>query len=232
MEVFSFYEYVWPGLGLFLLYVFVPPLIVLATFRQRALPNIVSYDFDVELPGEVAEYFYDCHEVLVKLGFENVGTFSLPNQMDNVKAVLVMFSNRQQRTSAMSVVMFAEVLGDWKLQTKYTEFSTTLSGDGFVDTMNSTQVGAFPLPEGSIKTQHPSIQDLSVLNAAHQAMVGFHFPASERLRDCTRSFMVTLSGIWRPASQQNLRRHENVATCDSSVTMWSNSGRRLGKIRI
>jgi hypothetical protein len=167
--------------SLALLYVFVTPLLILLTFRYQALPNIVQLHPDTPFPEVVREYLFECHEELTSLGFDNVGTFSLPNQMPNAKAVFALFANRERKTSAMAALMYAKVLGDWKLSTKYMEFSTRFSGGGLVDTMNTAQVGAFPEPPDCIKTQHPEITDIGVLHSAHQLLGDTHFFGRARI---------------------------------------------------
>lgn len=167
--------------SLALLYVFGPPLLILLTFRQQALPNIVQLPPDTPFPEEVREYLFDCHEELESLGFSNVGTFSLPDQTPNVKSVLALFVNRERKTSAMAALMYLKVLADWKLSTKYVEFSTRFTSGGLLDTMNSAQVGAFPEPPDCIKTQHPEITDIRMLHAAHQLLGDTHFSGCERI---------------------------------------------------
>lgn len=166
--------------SLALLYVFGSPLLMLLTFRYQALPNIVQLPANTSFPEEVREYLFECHEELISLGFSNVGSFSLPDQMSNVKVVFALFVNRVRKTSAMAALVYVKIAGKWKLGTNYLEFSTRFTDGGLVDTMNSAQVGAFPERPNSIKTQHPEITDIGVLHSAHQLLGDTHFSGRER----------------------------------------------------
>lgn len=116
--------------SLALLYVFGSPLLMLLTFRYQALPNIVQLPANTSFPEEVREYLFECHEELISLGFSNVGSFSLPDQMSNVKVVFALFVNRVRKTSAMAALVYVKIAGKWKLGTNYLEFSTVSKPGG------------------------------------------------------------------------------------------------------
>ncbi len=154
-------------LGLPLAYVLLTPLLILMTFRQDANPQLQVVDADLPLPEEVRSFFYQSHEKFGELGYENIGTYFLPSQMENVRAILVLFANRPQMELAMSVVMYGKVNETWKIQTRYTEFLSSFANQSSICTGNQKQSGSFPIPPQNLNTIHPRIQDISTLCRAH-----------------------------------------------------------------
>ncbi len=164
-----------------LAYLLIPPILILLTFRQDANPKLELVDPQTALPGEVQSYFSRCHEELAPLGFENVGTLFLPNQLPNVRALLALYVDRDAKTGAMPVVMYAQMGDQWSIQTQYVEFSTSFTDGSTVNTGNQNVPGAFPVREGCISTLHPELQSSSVLYEAHRAVLQTHRSGRQRV---------------------------------------------------
>ena len=150
------------------------PLLILATLKMEAHPEIQRVDHDVPLPQEVKTHFYQAHESFDRLGYQNEGTYFLPEPTANVKAILVLFVNRQKVSDAASIVFYAKENGQWKIQAKYTEISTAFPDETAILTGNQDRQGAFPTKEGSFQTIHPYIQGIEKLVAAHDMFVREH----------------------------------------------------------
>ncbi|EMI20181.1 hypothetical protein RMSM_02896, partial [Rhodopirellula maiorica SM1] len=157
-------------LGLPLLYFLATPLIILATFRTEAFPTIDPVPPEDPLPEVVRQRFFEVHESLTGLGFSNEGTFFLPQAVANVKSLIVVFINRAESTAAVSAVMFTELNGSWSVQEGFTEFCTRFDDGSEINTGNQKTLGAFPVPANCMSTQHPPIQNVADLFAAHQAI--------------------------------------------------------------
>jgi len=190
MEFFDLEITGWVALiaGGLLVYFLATPLIILMTFRHEALPHVLPIDEDSLPLAESDEHLIRTRQELESLGFECVGRYGLPHQIDNVRAMLDLFVSHSPETSAMSVVMYILLGETWKRKTAYVEFSTTFTDGSFVDTMNSTEVGAFCEPRRSVKTQHPELTDARALHAAHEAMNDWHFPGSSRYLKLEKRF--------------------------------------------
>jgi len=160
--------------GLPLLYLFGIPLLILATFRTEAFPTIEPVPADEPLPEIVRQRFFEVHESLTRLGFSNEGTFFLPQAVTNVKSLIVVFLNRAEATGAVSAVVYADQNGAWNLQESFTEFCTRFDDDSEINTGNQKTLGAFPIPSSYLSTQHPRIQNVEDLFAAHQALKRHH----------------------------------------------------------
>ncbi|GAA5505145.1 hypothetical protein Rcae01_00586 [Novipirellula caenicola] len=157
-------------IGLPLLYLLGTPLLILATFRTEAFPTIEPVPADDPLPEVVRQHFFEVHESMTRLGFSNEGTFFLPQAVTNVKSLIVVFLNRAESTGAVSAVVYSDQNGIWNLQERFTEFCTRFDDDSEINTGNQKTLGAFPIPPSYLSTQHPRIQSVEDLFAAHQAL--------------------------------------------------------------
>ncbi|MCA9135441.1 MAG: hypothetical protein KDB00_01745 [Planctomycetales bacterium] len=158
------------GLGFYFLAV---PLLIYATFASSAIPVVQSIENDMPLPDEVRSFFARCFDEFTAIGFQHAGTFLLPNHIENVRSILVLFVEPQTKTLAMSPLMYGMINGRWNLQSRYTEFCTDFE-DGFcIDTGNQNVVGAFPSRPDKLVTIQPKIQDIARLFQAHLAVVKF-----------------------------------------------------------
>ncbi|WP_372722440.1 hypothetical protein [Novipirellula sp.] len=157
-------------LGLPLLYLLGTPLLILATFRTEAFPTIEPVPAEDPLPEVVRQHFFEVHESMTRLGFSNEGTFFLPQAVTNVKSLIVVFLNQAESTGAVSAVVYADHSGTWSLQESFTEFCTRFDDDSEINTGNQKTLGAFPIPPSYLSTQHPRIQNVEDLFAAHQAL--------------------------------------------------------------
>lgn len=152
-------------------YVIGTPILIYLTHKQAADPSILELDPKSELPPDIRPHFVTARESLSGLGFEYLGTYALPSQVSNVRAVLSVHLNRKEYCSAVSVLLFGQVEKTWKAMHDYTEFETKFRDGTAIDTNNSSQVVAYPAPDGLFRTQHPDLKRCEDLFTIHQAAV-------------------------------------------------------------
>ena len=177
----NFAELYWLVPAAFVVYLFVVPLLILATFHQDADPVLAYVDDDAPLPAEVLQHFVDAKESLESLGFAVGDMMYLPQQTDNTRGILQLFINYKDQTSAMGVTMFTLVNGVWSIGSQYVEFMTKGKGGFTVNSLNSREIGAFPLPETTITSYLFCLKDIPQLYSAHCAVSDFHVPHESRV---------------------------------------------------
>lgn len=160
--------------GLPLLYFFGIPLLILATFRTEAFPTIEPISPQEQLPEVVRAQFFSVHEALTRHGFDNEGTFVLPQAVTNVVGLIAIFVNRTECTAAMSALLYSKANSTMSLQEKFTEFCSRFDDDSEINTNNQKTLGAFPVPKSYTTTLHPKIKDVEALYSAHQAMKRYY----------------------------------------------------------
>ena len=98
------------------------PLLIRFTLRQSADPELDTFDpDDPDLPDAVYRHFRKVTKALQPLGFDVVQGLGLPNQTPRVKAVILMFANRDAKDAAIATVMYANAADGTRLQTAYVE---------------------------------------------------------------------------------------------------------------
>ena len=176
---------------LFSIYALGIPLLILSTFRQAANPELEIVDELLPLPDVVEEQFSVSGSDLEAMGFAAVETMFLPNQIENVRAIVRLYENTSEQASAMLVSMFACVDNVWDLQSIYCEFNTRLNDGSDFNTNNSNEVSAFKSSPKTTTTRIPWIEDSRELYRAHDALVK----------------SLTLSSTKRGSLRKELRRH-------------------------
>lgn len=118
-----------------------------------------------------------------QIGFESLGTFLLPNVMDNVKAVVHMFRNSESRESAMVCSIWGLVWNEFALNTRYTEFVCRFDHPELrmIQTMNSTTEGSFPEDPQEMTFQLPHVQSVISLYRYHSGLVQRYALAKRRV---------------------------------------------------
>jgi len=146
------------------------PLFILLTFRTTSNPVLVPVEDDVTLPEIVSDYFAEITARMSQIDFETSATLFLPQQVDNITAIVRLFDNERERDTAMATSIYSTIGGNWQIQTQYLEFNTDYEDSTEVDTGNSGRVGAFPLPPHQTVTMAPSLDDPSELYEAHRSI--------------------------------------------------------------
>lgn len=150
------------------------PLLIKATFRQKAKPTLVPIDPSEGMPGDAAKYFYDAHEQMTALGFENLGTYQLPDYLSNVRGLLIGFIHRETRDMALTAALYAKNGDNWKLQARFTEIGTDFADASTISTGNLPGPGAFPKKPTDLALILPHLTKLADLYRAHQAILRSH----------------------------------------------------------
>jgi len=155
-------------LGFSAVYFLGVPLLIWSTFRMSAEPDPVVIDpEETRLPRHVFNQFEDADEDLGDLGFEPLEILSLPQQMDNVMAILKVYEHRKRQDYAMAVTMFSLEADRWQTAKSYVEFDTKFENGISFSTSNSTEITAFLPRENSNPVYIHWIQDLADLYQIH-----------------------------------------------------------------
>jgi hypothetical protein len=166
----------------FLLPYILGPLFVWLTQRQRAQPQPAPFELDdPALPGEAADQFEDIDDALRPLGFEAVRGLALPSQTANVKPLVFLWVNRQEKTSVDAACMYVRTGERSRLKMSYIGLSTRLRDGTVVRTNNSPIVGAFPKRPGYVTEPFPMVKDAARLYRLHQARLEREASASPRI---------------------------------------------------
>jgi hypothetical protein len=158
---------IWAALVALLSYVGGP---ILIRFKQKAKahPKFESLDAS-DIPDALAHYVYSTANALREDGFIPEAYLSLPDQVPNVRAYLILLANRPSGDKAMVTVMMTHQEGKTpQVGTHYVEFSTRYASGKVVDTMNGGTLGAFKTLPGEVKTQIPQVQDPHALCLIHR----------------------------------------------------------------
>ncbi len=162
-------------------YVFGVPLLILVTFRQDAHPVLQAVDpAELSLPSEAQDYQDLVRDGLESAGFQVEGSYLMPQQMENVRAILALFVNRSTMESAMAVTIYALAGSGWKLQTQYVEFNTRYRSGREINTGNTGEISTFPTPPNTLATHISWITDPLELYRVHQAITSAGGEGSEK----------------------------------------------------
>lgn len=158
------------------------PLLIYFTFRAQARPTLTIVRDEIDLPLEVVSYFETVGDELEALGFTAVETMFLPQLLDNVKAVLKLYLHPQQQDLAMAVVAYALVGEQWKLNSKYVEFSTRAADGRTFNLRNSRVVGAFPIAKKVSSLIYRRDHPVERIYRAHQTVLRAHAVTTKVVR--------------------------------------------------
>ena len=222
----DFLDYIGNGFAVLLLslpvlYFILIPLLIWKTFRMEAKPTIESVSPE-DLPNIVRDSFANTFEELSEVGFEHEGAYFLPHAVSNVKSLLALFVNHQDKTCAMGAVMYAEVGTEWQIQANYTEFATEFEDGGEVSTGNQHAPGSFPNNEKKVATIHPTIKNVARLYEAHKAMVRKHSSNRRPVINAIQKF----GGDYGAAVAAGMRQEFDHATSCGYLKIWGEESER------
>ena len=158
-------------------YWLLPPLLILATQRMEASPQIVEYDREqTPPPRPVARYFQEKHEGLEACGFRRLSSILLPNPLPNVRAVLELYVHDRNSDAALVTAIFGVSNVAPPMQARYVEFIAQFRGHDvtMIQTNDNREVSAFPDSPGEPTFRFPHVKDVQKLYALHQALVERH----------------------------------------------------------
>lgn len=154
--------------GFVAFYFLVTPILILTNQKMSATPECEELQMH-SLDPQLAEFLMQKTNDLYELGFDEPTLIHLPNATPGVKAYLIMLVNRP----AGDKVMVTALVGTdvFTIQTWYVEFSTRYVSDQCVDTLNSSELSAFQQGPENVRTQAPSVTEVSELYRLHQYMM-------------------------------------------------------------
>ncbi len=173
-------EYAWWGFWIFVgiaCYWLLPPLLILATQKMEASPELVEYDpEETPPPRSVARYFKEEREGLEGCGFRWLSSVLLPNPVPNVRAVLELYAHDRNSDAAMVTAIFGVSDTAPPMQARYVEFIAQFRGHDvtMIQTNDNRDVSAFPDSPDEPTFRFPHVKDVQKLYALHQALVDRH----------------------------------------------------------
>lgn len=172
------YNFVFWIVGLVTAFYLGTPLIILFSQKLSAKPLLTPLHMH-SLDSQLSAFLMEKTTGLYELGFDEPTLLSMPNATPGVKGYLVTLVNRPARDKAMVTCLVGDGAGA-KLQTWYVEFSTRYDDDSVVDTLNSSELSAFPPGGKTIRTQVPSVTEVAQLYHLHQFVMNRHFPQKRK----------------------------------------------------
>jgi hypothetical protein len=147
------------------------PLLIRFQQRMNAHPDFEAVDLD-ELRPSIARFLENRMDDLLDMGFGEPTLVHLPDSMPNVTSYLVMLVNRRTGDKAMVTVIVGH--GAVRLQTSYVEFSTRFETGEVFNTLNTSELNAFPPGPTTVRTQVPDVRDPQELYELHRFVMGKH----------------------------------------------------------
>lgn len=174
---------VWLLGGLAAAYVFLVPLLVIATFKVKAHPQVVPFDPDVNPPpDDVVDFFEEMNDQLLTIGFQRYGAVIVPDLMDNVRTVLSLYVHERNQDLAMVTAIWGFAGDQPAEQAKYVEFMAEFDDPELesITTGNNGQVGAFKERPEAHEYRLPQRNDLEAIYRCHQLLLDREAPAKRK----------------------------------------------------
>lgn len=147
------------------------PLLIKFSQKAKARARFEPLEHS-DIPAVLSDYVYSTANALRQDGFTSEAYLCLPDQVPNVKAYLIMLTNRAMGDKAMVTVLMQCPPGQTpQLGTRYVEFSTRFQSGKSVDTLNSSTLSSFKLLPGETKTYLPKVQDPHLLYRIHRHVI-------------------------------------------------------------
>lgn len=167
-------------------YYLLTPLLVRMKQRFPARPQLKELDLD-RLDEDLDEFLSSRTMILTTLGFKERTLVRIPQTAPNVSAYLVMMVNRPAGDKVMVTVLIGH--GPIPIENLYVEFNTRFEDGRTFNTLNSTELNAFPPRHLATRTQVPSVVDPEELYELHHFVMDKHnargnkvvYPAGEAL---------------------------------------------------
>ncbi|HEU4510732.1 MAG TPA: hypothetical protein VFR78_21050 [Pyrinomonadaceae bacterium] len=158
----------------------VAPILIYFSNKQPADPQFTPFDL-LNPPLRLPTSYMQSLPVLESLGFQPVAHLFSATLATNVRVVLTLYVNRQERETATVVHTLAEVPPVTRIQVTCTEFSTKFDDGHEVNTLNSDQPALFvQVPEKQI-FRLPNLTNVQHLYEVHRALTAQRLGANKRL---------------------------------------------------
>ncbi|MCI0682023.1 MAG: ankyrin repeat domain-containing protein [Gemmataceae bacterium] len=152
------------------------PLAIWPMQRFPAHPEIEELDSRV-LRKSLRHFLMTQASDLLELGFAEPTMAEVPGP-PMVTAYVIMLVNRKTGDKAMVTALVAR--GPSTMRTVYLEFSTRFESGEVFDTLNATELSAFPPDPQTIRTQVPAVIDPEELYDLHRFVIRKHGVASRK----------------------------------------------------
>jgi hypothetical protein len=148
----------------------VMPLVILFVQKMDANPKLLPL-LAAEIPAEVLPKLKGNTETLESLGFTAEAYLSMPQQMANIRAFVVLLTEQKTGDRASAITIIAKQ-SDGKAQiNNYVEFSTRFESDILVNTYNSTVIGSFDPLLNEKKIVFAGMSDLRKMYQLHRFII-------------------------------------------------------------
>jgi len=141
------------------------PLIIWATQRQAANPQLTSYGLGLD--DSRFAYLVQTAQQIQQLGFELTGYFGLVGQMTNVNAFFAYLVHRRNGDAAIVSGLYSKQ----GMHFRMVEFATRFTDQSSLTTGNSRILGVYSRPLQKPVYHFPWIQDPARLYQLHQLLM-------------------------------------------------------------
>jgi hypothetical protein len=114
--------------------------------------------------------------VLFKIGFDEPTLVQIPKFVPQVNSYLIMLVNRHTGDKAMVTALVSQ-----RLQLLYLEFTTRFGSGEVFNTLNATEIPAFPPYAKKVRTQVPAVDDAQELYRLHTFVMNKHQVQGEKV---------------------------------------------------
>ncbi len=143
------------------------PLVILATFRLNYPTTVLPLDLDEsDLPSDITDFIIPVSRDLEAMGFEQVGSFGLPDLIPNVVSCSLLLVNRKSNEAVMVSSVCGTATGAG-LKTKYVEFVSRFPDGSCAQTNNSRELGAFREPPNVHTIKFWDVSEVRTLHLLH-----------------------------------------------------------------
>ncbi|MBY0550106.1 MAG: hypothetical protein K2W95_22715 [Candidatus Obscuribacterales bacterium] len=146
------------------------PLLIKSTLTMAAEPVFQEMEISA-LPPTTRDFIQSRIPPLEALGFELRTVLACPSAGNNIRNYVAIMTEDSSQTLAVVTVIAAVVEGKDGDHAFYVEFTNRFANEEYVSTMNSDELGAFPVMKGSTVLQVPQIKDEARLLSLHRAGV-------------------------------------------------------------
>jgi hypothetical protein len=146
------------------------PLLIKSTLTMAAEPVFLETEMS-SLPPATRDFVQSRVPPLEALGFQLRALMVCPSAGNNVRNYVAILTEETSQTLAVVTVIAGVVEGRDGDHAFYVEFTNRFVNDEYVSTMNSDQLGAFPVLKGSTVLQVPQVKNEARLLSLHKAGV-------------------------------------------------------------
>lgn len=148
----------------------VMPLVILFAQKMDANPKLLPL-LAAEIPVEALPKLRGNTEMLQSLGFVPEAYLSMPQQMANIRAFVVLLTEPKTGDRASSIVIIAKQADGKPEINSYVEFSTRFESDILVNTYNSKVLGSFDPLSNEVKVVFAGMSDLKKMYGLHRFII-------------------------------------------------------------